>query len=178
MDRVNTTPVVAVVAAGALALTGCTNSPPLTSQRDPSLTKITVAPPTSESTPEETPEAPETLGPAPGHPKCVSLPAATVKRAEVVGNAGGVIRYLYGKRVRAGRGWWFVAVKAHVSDPVYQHANGVDKNGMVSFVTNAPTGDTWFPLYEKSGWDGVTPSGVSIPDWPDYRRAALACLGG
>lgn len=164
----------AAAVCAALLLTGC--GIPLTSKDLPA------ARPT-ETIGEPTPSTAATVGPIQDEVECVALSKSLLSDANYLGNVGGYARFVSGQMVKAGRGWWFIAVKARISHPEYKNVNGINDEGLMAFVTNVPSGGSrWVPLSDRAlwdderKWDGVTPTGERILGWRDYREAALNCV--
>lgn len=168
----------ATALAAAIMFSGC--GIPLTSEDLPPARPTETI---GEPTPDASASAPATVGPIQNRVACVALSKTLLRDANNVGNVGGDARYVSGRMVKAGHGWWFVAVKAEINNPESKNVNGINDEGLMAFVTNAPSGGSrWVPLSdmaesdEERKWDGVTPTGDRIPGWRDYREAALNCL--
>lgn len=122
-----------------------------------------------------------------GTASCVPASAELVHHAEVADGVGDGVRYVRGQLVRASEQWWFLAVAVDDPKGVTAGSRVTTRDGilMTSFVTNIPSGGrNWLPLGASpvsspspSAWDGVTPTGVQIPQWWDYRNLAMGCVG-
>ena len=133
---------------------------------------------TSRSTPASaTPTAGRGASDAVAASRCEPLGAALLTDAERAGNVGGTVRFVSGQMVKTTQGWWLLAVKAQVDDPEYARVNGIDKDGLMAFATDAPGGGShWIPLSDQAQWDGTTATGARITDWVAYRERALDCV--
>lgn len=127
------------------------------------------------------PSLSQTTGPEPQTPPsvtCEPLGTDLLSAANQAGELDDRALFVDGQMVQATGDWWFVAVKADVTDSEYAKASGINDQDLMAFATNAPSGGSdWIPLGTRADWDGTTPTGESIPEWRNYRLSALGCAG-